>query len=33
VRFWAAIPSPDGHRLAFFSATTDSSNVRLLENF
>ena len=33
VRFWAAIPSPDGHRLAFFSATTDPSNVWLLENF
>ena len=33
VRFKAAIPSPDGHRLAFLSAATDASNVWLLENF
>lgn len=33
VKFWAGIPSPDGHRLAFFAATTDPSNVWLLENF
>jgi hypothetical protein len=33
VKFWAAVPSPDGHRLAFFAATTDPSNVWLLENF
>lgn|GEM_PF-392651 len=33
VKFWAGVPSPDGHRLAFFSATTDPSNVWLLENF
>ena len=33
VKFSAAVPSPDGHRLAFFSATTDPSNVWLLENF
>jgi DNA-binding winged helix-turn-helix (wHTH) protein/Tol biopolymer transport system component len=33
VKFWAGVPSPDSHRLAFFSATTDPSNVWLLENF
>jgi Tol biopolymer transport system component/DNA-binding winged helix-turn-helix (wHTH) protein len=33
VCFWAAIPSPDGHRLALEGAKPDSSNVWLLENF
>jgi hypothetical protein len=33
VKFWAGIPSPDGHRLAFFSATTEPSNVWLVGNF
>ena len=33
LQFWAAIPSPDGRRLAFFAATTDASNVWLLNNF
>jgi len=33
MRFSAGIPSPDGHRLALFGATTESANVWLLENF
>ena len=33
VHFWAAVPSPDGHRLALNGAKADISNVWLLENF
>jgi DNA-binding winged helix-turn-helix (wHTH) protein/Tol biopolymer transport system component len=32
VRFWWAIPAPDGHHLALFGET-DTSNVWLLQNF
>lgn len=32
VRFWSAVPSPDGRRLALFGGT-DPSNVWLLQNF
>jgi hypothetical protein len=33
VHFWAAVPSPDGHRLALNGAKADISNVWLLEHF